>query len=81
MSQLWAPGGRPAIHLKSSTMKTIKIDIELTEDKAWALAQYLKRLCWEQIRQNAVSDDDAYTMRDALGTVQDAVNRAGANPR
>lgn len=62
-------------------METIKIDIELTEEKAGALAQFLKRITWEEMRRCAVSDDDAYTMREALGTVQDAVNRAGFNPR
>lgn len=62
-------------------MAQITIDAELTDKEAWALAQFLKRISWDEVRRNAVSDDDAHVMLDALGKVRNGVNRAGFDPR
>ena len=49
--------------------------------QALALAQFVKRVGWQEIRQNAVDDDEAYVMRDALGELAKALREAGYAPR
>lgn len=44
----------------------VKVSMGLEAAQALALAQFVKRVGWSEIRQNAVSDDEAYTMRNAL---------------
>ena len=41
----------------------------------------VKRLGWSEMRQNAVSDDEAYEMKYALGELQKALAVAGFAPR
>ena len=59
----------------------IPVAFELEETQALALAQFVKRVGWSDIRQNAVSDDEAYTMRDALGELAKALRESGFAPR
>lgn len=59
----------------------IPVAFELEESQALALAQFVKRVGWSDIRQNAVSDDEAYTMRDALGELAKALRDSGFSPR
>jgi hypothetical protein len=42
---------------------------------------FVKRLSWNEIRVNAVSDDDAYVMRDALDKLRTGLAEAGFAPR
>ncbi|WHP05763.1 MULTISPECIES: DUF7706 family protein [Acinetobacter] len=53
----------------------------LSEAQAMALAQFVKRVGWNEIRVNAVNDDEAYLMRDAISKLQDALARQGYAPR
>lgn len=63
-------------------MKTkTAITVELTEDQAQALAQFIKRYTWTDVRQNAVNDDEAYLMREAFDAMQYAMAGAGYAPR
>ena len=57
------------------------ITVELTDDQAWALAQFLKRVGWQEWRANAVDDAEAYQMREACEAMQRALAEAGNNPR
>lgn len=59
----------------------IAIQFELPGAQALALAQLVKRLGWSEMRKNAVSDDEAYLMKDALGELQKALAAAGFDPR
>ena len=59
----------------------VKVEFELTDAQALALAQFVKRVGWSEIRGNAVDDDEAYTMRDALGELAKALAEAGYAPR
>lgn len=59
----------------------VNVAFELDESQALALAQLVKRVGWSEIRQNAVSDDEAYTMRDALGELAKALRESGFSPR
>ena len=62
-------------------MEDVKIEFNLTDAQALALAQFVKRVGWSEIRGNAVDDDEAYTMRDALGELAKALAEAGYAPR
>ena len=57
------------------------VTLTLTDEKAEALAQLVKRIGWDEIRQNAKTDEEAYAMRDALNTVAHSLADAGYNPR
>ena len=59
----------------------ITVLVELEPAQALALAQFVKRVGWAEIRQNAVDDDEAYVMRDALGFLAHALREAGYAPR
>ncbi|WP_055137525.1 DUF7706 family protein [Pseudomonas corrugata] len=54
---------------------------ELTDAQTLALAQFVKRLTWSDMRGRAVDDDEAYEIRDAVGKLQNALTRAGYAPR
>jgi hypothetical protein len=59
----------------------ITVTVELTDEQAQALAQYLKRYIWTDVRQSAASDEEAYLMRDAFNAMQYALTGAGYSPR
>ncbi len=56
-------------------------DAQLSHEETLALAQFFKRLTWSDMRGCAVDDAETYTIRDAVGKVQDALSRAGYAPR
>lgn len=62
-------------------MPTIKIELELTDDEAAALAQFLKRSGFTDYKAKAESEADAYLMRDAGDKVREALAGAGYAPR
>lgn len=53
----------------------------LTNAEAWALAELCKRIGWQELRQNAANENEAYTMRDAINRLQGALAEAGFSPR
>lgn len=59
----------------------ITVTVELTDEQAQALAQYLKRYIWTDVRQSAASDEEAYSMRDAFNAMQYALTDAGYSPK
>ena len=63
------------------TLKTVRITVELTPFQAEELAQFLKRVTWNEVRQNATGDDEADQMIQALGHVQGALAEVGYAPR
>ena len=62
-------------------METITLQVELPDDQAWALAQFVKRLGYGDCRQLAVSDEEAWQMIQATEAVRAALARAGYAPR
>jgi len=59
----------------------ITVPVWLTDEQAQALAQYLKRYIWTDVRQSAANDEEAYLMRDAFNAMQYALTDAGYSPR
>ncbi len=55
--------------------------IELDAAQALALAQFVKRVRWTEVRQNATGDDEADLMMDAIGILAKALQEAGYAPR
>jgi hypothetical protein len=59
----------------------IQVSIWLEPAQALALAQFVKRVRWTEVRQNAVGDDEADLMMDAMNEVAKALAEAGYAPR
>lgn len=65
----------------TTTQKLVRVEFELTADDAWDLAQFLKRVGFQEFRVNAADDDEAYRMRDAANLVRKALAGKGFAPR
>ena len=86
----WTPSAADAwaYHKKSrgqedSTMSKplIHVDLELPASAALALAQFVKRVTWTEMRECAVDDAEAYEIRAAIDALQKALAEAGYAPR
>ena len=60
---------------------TVTLELNINEQTAMALAQFVKRVGWQEFRQNAVNDDEAYLIGDGVAALQRALNQAGYAPR
>ncbi|MGL4859077.1 MAG: DUF7706 family protein [Enterobacteriaceae bacterium] len=49
--------------------------------QACALAQFVKRVGWDEIRINARNETECYLMRDAINQLQKALAEQGYAPR
>lgn len=65
--------------VNSRTEETVFAEFERSE--IWALAQLVKRLSFNECRANAVDNDEAYLMTDALVKFQRFLAGAGVAPR
>ncbi len=61
--------------------KMVTFTVQINEELAQALAQFVKRVGFSEFRQNAVDDVEAYTMRDAVDQVRKALEEVGYAPR
>lgn len=59
----------------------VEVWMELEPAQALALAQFVKRVRWTEVRQNATGDDEADLMMDAMGILAKALAEAGYAPR
>ena len=57
------------------------VKVELDAGHARALALFLKRVEWSEIRGNAQDDQEAYDMRDGIEAMARALAEAGYAPR
>lgn len=62
-------------------MTTITVTIELTDSQAMALAQFVKRLTWSEMRACAVDDDETRVMKNAIQAQQKSLADSGFSPR
>ena len=63
------------------TQKPVTFTVQIDDQLAQALAQFIKRVGWSEMRQNAVDDAEAYDMRDGLDQVRKALQEVGYDPR
>jgi hypothetical protein len=59
----------------------VTLTVELNEELADALAQFVKRVGFSEMRSNAVDDAEAYLIRDAIDRVRMGLANAGFSPR
>lgn len=59
----------------------MEFTLELTDEQAWALAQYLKRIGYADYREKSASDDEAWEMRAAGEALRAALAEQGMAPR
>ena len=59
----------------------VDVNVQLTDDQAMALAQFVKRVTWSDFRQCASDDDEAYLIGDAVHQVARALADKGYAPR
>ncbi len=57
------------------------MQVRLTESEAWDLAQFLKRVGFDQFNVNAQDEDEAYRMMFAAEKVRKALAEEGYAPR
>ncbi|MFV7555678.1 hypothetical protein ACNPNM_28145, partial [Klebsiella variicola] len=70
------------LNLRGMLMNGIeKLFLELDDKEAMALAQFIKRLTWTEMRACAISDDETYLMKDAIDKLQKALSEEGYAPR
>jgi hypothetical protein len=62
-------------------METAEIEVVLIDVQGWESAQFLKRVCFSEYRNNATSDAEAYHMRDAGEQIRSALAEQGVRPR
>ena len=62
-------------------MPTVTVTTELTDSHAMALAQFVKRLTWSEMRACAVDDDETWVMKDAIQALQKSLADVGFSPR
>ncbi len=66
----------------SEKTKLVTLDtIQLPPAEAAALSQFFKRISFNEMRNNAVNETEAYEIRNAIDKVQSALHYAGFNPR
>ena len=59
----------------------ITVSIAVNEELAQALAQFIKRVGFTEMRSNAVDDSEAYLMREAIERVRIGLANTGFSPR
>lgn len=63
-------------------MKGIEtLDLELNDETAMALAMFIKRVSWSDLRDNAVTEREAWLMKEGIDKLQKALQEAGYAPR
>lgn len=59
----------------------VQIAFDLPDHQAAALAQFVKRVGWSQMRECAVDDDETRDIRDALEQLRRGLAEIGYAPR
>ncbi|AGQ76197.1 TPA: hypothetical protein I8385_003328 [Citrobacter freundii] len=57
------------------------LSLQLDENETMALAQFVKRLSWSDLRGCAVNDEEAWVMKSAVDKLQQALREEGYAPR
>jgi dissimilatory sulfite reductase (desulfoviridin) alpha/beta subunit len=67
--------------MTTAVKDSVSLQVDLTDEQALALAQFIKRVGWREFRGNAVDDAEAYTIRTALDLVREELADHGYAPR
>lgn len=59
----------------------IGLKVPLSDQEAWDLAQFLKRVGYAEFRSNAVDDEEAYRMQSAAEKIKSSLAAIGYSPR
>lgn len=59
----------------------VSFTVTLSNESTWNLAQFLKRLKFYQVRDNARDDEEAYDMLGALNAIRRELEEHGFKPR
>ena len=62
-------------------MNSARIDLQLPNNEALALAQFVKRVTWNAMRECAVDEGECYEIRAAIDKLRRALVDAGYAPR
>ena len=62
-------------------MTDVMLSLELTESEALALAQFVKRVTWNEMRACAVDEAECYEIRRGLDLLRQELNLQGYSPR
>ena len=62
-------------------MGSVELTVQLSELEAWDLAQFLKRVGFNEYRVNAQDNEEAYRMMYAAEKVRKTLAEAGYSPR
>lgn len=61
--------------------ESLTLTLEASSDELWALAQFVKRVGWQDFKENAVDEAEAYQIRAGVSALQRALDEAGYAPR
>lgn len=67
--------------MPAKTPQPVAVSFELSDPLALALAQFCKRVGWQEFRANAVDEAEAYEIRAAVDVLARALSEAGYSPR
>ncbi len=62
-------------------MTKVSITVNLETEQAAAYSQFLKRVAFQDYRNNATNDDEAYSMQSAGGEIREVLAKKGFEPR
>ena len=65
----------------SATGPTVRVELELGQAEAWALAEFIKRALWDDYRRRAINELEAQQMRAAAEAIGRALAEVGVAPR
>lgn len=60
---------------------SVQVTVGFSEEQAQALARFLKRVGWSEMRACSYDEAECYLIREALEAVRRVVNEAGFDPR
>jgi hypothetical protein len=73
--------GRCGFEPPAMEVETFELTVQITDIEALALAQFVKRVGWSEMRACAVDDDEARAIRSAIDRLRIALREAGFAPR